>query len=40
MTGGIRLSADEHVDWEVYYDYTYTTKPDSFYQLDTTTNRN
>jgi predicted membrane chloride channel (bestrophin family) len=39
MTGGIRLSADEHVDWKDYYDYTYTAKPDSFYQLDTTTTR-
>jgi putative membrane protein len=38
MTGGIRLSCDEHVDWKDYAedDYNYGGgRPDSFYQLDT-----
>jgi putative membrane protein len=37
MTGGIRLSADEHVDWKNDFEYDLLVKPDSFYQLDTTT---
>ena len=33
MTGGIRLSADEHVDWKDYFEVS--NQPDSFYTLDT-----
>lgn len=39
MTDSIRLSADEHVAWKDNYDNDYittsTSKPDSFYSLDT-----
>jgi putative membrane protein len=37
MTGGIRLSADEHVDWKDYAADVYNDsggKPDSFYELE------
>jgi putative membrane protein len=37
MTGGIRLTADEHVDWKdnaADMDKYSGDKPDSFYQLE------
>jgi ion channel-forming bestrophin family protein len=37
MTGGIRLTTDEHVDWKSYVTnsfYTDEEKPDSFYQVE------
>jgi hypothetical protein len=37
VTDGIRLSPDEHVAWKDNDDTDYSSKPDSFYSLDTRT---